>query len=85
MKSILLVVLIALAISSSFAVKIKGSCPNQSKPSVDHWYFDNVSLIQSKFQISLKLFYFTISIARLGQLSVEMNKLIQPLFIIPLR
>ncbi|XP_025018101.1 uncharacterized protein LOC112539608 [Tetranychus urticae] len=41
MKSILFVALIALAISSSFAVKIKGSCPKPEKPKVDYWYFSN--------------------------------------------
>ncbi|XP_015792846.1 uncharacterized protein LOC107369415 [Tetranychus urticae] len=41
MKSILCVALIALAISSSFAVKIKGSCPKPEQPKVDYWYFSN--------------------------------------------
>ncbi|XP_015781447.1 uncharacterized protein LOC107359484 [Tetranychus urticae] len=41
MKSTLFVVLIALAIAGSFAVKIKGSCPNPEKPKVDYWDFSN--------------------------------------------
>ncbi|XP_015781446.1 uncharacterized protein LOC107359483 [Tetranychus urticae] len=39
MKSTLFFGLIALAISSSFAVKIKGSCPNPVQPKVDDWSF----------------------------------------------
>ncbi|XP_015781440.1 uncharacterized protein LOC107359479 [Tetranychus urticae] len=44
MKSTLFVALIALAISSSFAVKIQGSCPEPKQPKVDtgnNWYFSN--------------------------------------------
>ncbi|XP_015781441.1 uncharacterized protein LOC107359480 [Tetranychus urticae] len=41
MKSTLFVVLIALAISSSFAVKIQGSCPNPEQPKIDYWTFSN--------------------------------------------
>ncbi|XP_015781444.1 uncharacterized protein LOC107359481 [Tetranychus urticae] len=42
MKSTLFVALIALAISSSFAVKIKGSCPDAEQLAGDDWAFSNI-------------------------------------------
>ncbi|XP_015784036.2 uncharacterized protein LOC107361666 [Tetranychus urticae] len=42
MKSTLFVALIALAISGSFAVLLKGSCPKPEKPKVDNWAFSNL-------------------------------------------
>lgn len=45
MKSTLFVALSALAISGSFAVLLKGSCPKPEKPKGDNWAFSNVSLL----------------------------------------